>query len=129
MARCRTNGVRVSRSRSKRCRHSFARCYSFTSIKRLEVPAWATGLHLVSNAIDGYARVVDGPVSLADAVAALGKINGYGEWDVLVYAVSGQVSHAVKWGYYRTLRGRRGGRVKLIGRASYMTAEELLTVA
>lgn len=92
------------------------------------IPPWATRVVLVANGIDGYPPRMPDLLTVEAFLAQapeLDRLDGHGEWDVLVYAVEDPKRARLypKYGRdhpYRALRSQAGKHVKLIHRFSYM---------
>ena len=97
-------------------------------MKTKTIPHWATSIALVPFGIDGYPPRFPTEVSPADFVhiaTRLSRRSGGGEWACLAYAVSdinktGLLSPYGKDNPCLKLRSRKGGRVRLLCRFSYM---------
>jgi hypothetical protein len=96
--------------------------------KAVAIPAWANAIRLVANGIDGYPPFGDARYSVEEfrkKAPRLQRMEGGGEWDVLVYAVADPALCREVHPYgsdnpYRRLRSRPGGRVKQVAEWSYM---------
>ena len=96
--------------------------------REVVIPAWATEIILVANQIDGYPPYGDQnftPKKFLEKAVELQTKHGAGEWEVRVFAVSdpkraGYLQPYGKDNAIRSIRGRRGGRVRQIATFDYM---------
>lgn len=93
--------------------------------KTCVIPAWATTIIIVTNAIDGYAPRLPEAMTVRQFIARQAELQneeGGGEWDVLIYAADADARYGYRHPHgnqYRELR-RTDGKAKKIAEWSYM---------